>query len=58
MPHEHNQLKGIKKSFQNYTKVIRSSSLAIIWTLLVSIQSFKTKIQERILKNKISNNIK
>ena len=58
MPYKHNQLKGIKKSFQNYTKVICSSNLAIIWRLLVSRQSFKSRIQERILKNKISNNIK
>ena len=58
MPYKQNQLKGIKKSFQNDTKVICPSSLAIKWMLFVSRQSFISKIQERILKNKISNNIK
>ena len=58
MPYKDNQLKGVKKYFQNDTKVIRPSSLAIIWRLLVSRQPFKSKIQERILKNKISSNIK
>ena len=58
MPYKNNQLKGIKKTFQNDTKVICSSSLAIVWGLLLSRQSFKSKTHERILKNKISNNVK
>ena len=43
MPYKHNQLKGIKKSFQNDTKVICSSSSAIIWRLLLSRQPCKSK---------------
>ena len=58
MPYKNNQLKGIKKTFQNDTKVTCSSDLAIIWVLLLSRQSFKSKTQEKILKNKISDNIK
>ena len=58
MPYKNNQLKGHKKFLQNDTKVICSSSLAIMWGLLVSRQSFKSKTQERILKNKMSNNVK
>ena len=58
MSYENNQLKGIKKFFQNDTKVICSSSLAVMWGLFLSRHLFKSKAQERILKNKISNNIK
>ena len=58
MPYKNNQLRGIKKAFQNDTKVKCSSSLAIMWELLPSRESFKNKTPERILKNKISNNIK
>ena len=39
MPYKHNKLKGIRKTLQNDTKVICSSSLAIIWRLLLSRQS-------------------
>ena len=49
---------NIKKFFQNDTKGACSSSLAIIWGLLLSRQSIKSKTEERILKKKISNNIK
>ena len=59
MPYKKNQLKGIKKTFQNNIKVIdEQSNLAIMWGLLLSRWSFKSKTQERILKSKISNNIK
>ena len=59
MPYKKNQLEGIKKTFQNNIKVIdQQSSLAIMLGLLLSRWSFKSKTQERILKSKISNNIK
>ena len=47
MPYKHNQLKDIKKTSQNNPKVTRSSSLAIIWGLLLSRQSFSNKTQEK-----------
>ena len=59
MPHKNNQLKGIKKTFQNDVKVICSSRLAIMWGLLLSRQSLKSKTQERYWKTRyqlISNN--
>ena len=38
MPYKHNQLKDIKKTSENNPKVICSSSLAVIWGLLLSRQ--------------------
>ena len=58
MSYKTNQLKGIKNFFQNDTKVICLSGLAVMWGVLLSRHLFKSKAQERILKNKISNNIK
>ena len=55
MPYKHNQLKGINKTSQNDPKVICSSSLAILWRVLLSSQIIRNKTQEKILKKKTSN---
>ena len=52
MPYKHNQLKNIKKKFQNNPKVICSSSLAIIWELLLSRELFRNKTQEKNIEKK------
>ena len=56
MPYKHNQLKDIKKNSQNNSKVICSSSLAILWGLLLSRESFRNKTQEKsIVKKRVIN---
>ena len=57
MPYKQNQLKGFKKNSQNDPKVSSSSSLAIIWKLLLCRQSFNNKTQRKksIEKNTKSN---
>ena len=53
MPYKHDQLKDIKKFFQNNPKVIYLSSLAIIWGLLLSRELFGNKTQEKNIEKKI-----
>ena len=52
MPYKHDQLKDIKKIFQNNPKVIYSSSLAIIWGLLLYRELFRNKTQEKNIEKK------
>ena len=51
MPYKHNQLKGIKKTFQNDTKVMCSSSSAIIWRLLLLDSHVKAKLRKDLSNN-------
>ena len=49
-PYRHNQLEDIKENPQNDLKMLCSSSLAIIWRLLLCIQSFRNKTHKKCIK--------